>query len=189
MKIIIVIFFSLSLFCCNFNKTNNEIKYTNDILQTWQKYDGEWIVSGLLAYFLTEDPGEMGFCVSNNDKYIDSRISINVSDNTVTLNEDDIYKMIRIYKLSSYELSYKLFAPKWSVLATHMAREICGGEYYEEEGYVPRLTEGNPVTYIRFEKRSEKGEYLDTLSFIIADNGDLLVFIGECIGTYRLSRE
>ena len=154
-------------------------------------YDGDWYINGLLGYFFYNDPINLdyiGTTLSSDDKLIGSRLHIDISNNTVTFDGDDTYKIMHVSELSSDELARTLFAPDWGNVGEDLAREICGGIYYEEDGFFGRRSEGDYVKYIRFENTPDDSEYSDFISFIISANGELLINIGESAGTYTLLR-
>jgi len=154
-------------------------------------YDGDWYINGLLGYFFYNDPINLdyiGTTLSSDDKLIGSRLHIDISNNTVTFDGDDTYKIMHVSELSSDELARTLFAPDWGNVGEDLAREICGGIYYEEDGFFGRRSEGDYVIYIRFENTPDDSEYSDFISFIISANGELLINIGESAGTYTLLR-
>jgi len=154
-------------------------------------YDGDWYINGLLVYFFYNDPINLdyiGTTLSSDDKLIGSKLHIDISNNTVTFDGDDTYKIMHVSELSSDELARTLFAPDWGNVGEDLAREICGGIYYEEDGVFGRRSEGDHVKYIRFENTPDDSEYSDFISFIISANGELLINIGESAGTYTLLR-
>lgn len=154
-------------------------------------YDGDWYINGLLGYFFYNDPINLdyiGTTISSDDKFIGSRLNIDTTNNKVTFDGDNTYKIMHVSELSSDELAWTLFAPDWGNVGKDLAREICGGTYYEEDGFFGRHSEGTPVKYIRFENTPDDSEYYDFFSFVISANGDLLINIGDGGGTYTLLR-
>ena len=156
-----------------------------------RNYDGNWYINGILGYFFYTDPINLdytGTAISSDDKFIYSRLNIDTTNNKVTFDGDNTYKVILVSELSSDELAWTLFSPDWENVGKNLAREICGDTYYEEDGIFGGHSEGNPVKYIRFENTPADSKYSDFISLIISSKGDLLINIGECAGTYTLLR-
>jgi len=110
--------------------------------------------------------------------------NIDVVDNKLIFNNDNTFVVTGVEEISSDELSWMLFAPKWSLRANELACEICGG-VYDENG---KISKGTFVKYITFQNNHDKLEEFYVISFIVSDDGELLLNIGEGVGTYVLTK-
>lgn len=167
------------------NNNYHILEDEDDIL--FERYDGNWRIDDILAYYFIDSEKSEEINIQD-DKYLGSQINIDATNNKIMLNGDDTYTLLNASEVTSEELMHILFAPdgfSWSFDARDLSRMICGG-VYDEEG---NISEGKSVLFFRFKNIPDDLLYPEYLSFIITDDNNLLVFIGEAVGTYTLKRE